>query len=103
MALPPTFDLLERILKKNGLSPQDVRAYCLSQFSLANVLKIQDHLELEDAQMIYVGDRYGYTGTSSPFIALHEGIESGRIRRGDYVLFWTIGAGYQLVAMLFKY
>ncbi|MEK4732748.1 ketoacyl-ACP synthase III [Paenibacillus sp. FSL L8-0641] len=103
MALPPTFDLLERILKKNGLSPQDVRAYCLSQFSLANVLKIQDHLELEDTQMIYVGDRYGYTGTSSPFIALHEGIESGRIRRGDYVLFWTIGAGYQLVAMLFKY
>ncbi|KEO78317.1 ketoacyl-ACP synthase III [Paenibacillus polymyxa] len=103
MALPPTFDLLERILKKNGLSPQDVRAYCLSQFSLANVLKIQDHLELEDAQMIYVGDRYGYTGTSSPFIALYEGIESGRIRRGDYVLFWTIGAGYQLVAVLFKY
>lgn len=103
MALPSTFDLLERILKKNGLEPQDVRAYCLSQFSLANVLKIQDQLELEDAQMIYVGDRYGYTGTSSPFIALYEGIESGRIRRGDYVLFWTIGAGYQLVAMLFKY
>ncbi|MBE3649126.1 3-oxoacyl-[acyl-carrier-protein] synthase III C-terminal domain-containing protein, partial [Paenibacillus polymyxa] len=54
-------------------------------------------------QMIYVGDRYGYTGTSSPFIALYEGIGSGRIRRGDHVLFWTIGAGYQLVAMLFKY
>ncbi|MDP1508973.1 ketoacyl-ACP synthase III [Paenibacillus sp. CMAA1739] len=103
MALPPTFELLERILQKNGLTPQDVRAYCLSQFSLANVLKIQDHLGLEDDQMIYVGDRYGYTGTSSPFIALSEGIESGRIRRGDYVLFWTIGAGYQLVAMLFKY
>ncbi|QDY83278.1 ketoacyl-ACP synthase III [Paenibacillus polymyxa] len=103
MALPPTFELLERILQKNGLTPQDVRAYCLSQFSLANVLKIQDHLRLEDDQMIYVGDRYGYTGTSSPFIALSEGIESGRIRRGDYVLFWTIGAGYQLVAMLFKY
>ncbi len=103
MALPPTYDLLERILEKNGLAAQDVRAYCLSQFSLANVLKIQDHLKLEDAQMIYVGDRYGYTGTSSPFIALYEGIESGRIRRGEYVLFWTIGAGYQLVAMLFKY
>ncbi|MBE3646325.1 ketoacyl-ACP synthase III [Paenibacillus polymyxa] len=103
MALPPTFELLERIIKKNGLTPQDVRAYCLSQFSLANVLKIQDHLELEDDQMIYVGDRYGYTGTSSPFIALYEGIGSGRIRRGDHVLFWTIGAGYQLVAMLFKY
>jgi len=85
------------------LSTDDVQAYCLSQFSIANIKAIQNHYGLKDQQLMYIGDRFGYTGTSSPFIALHEGIEDGKIKRGDLVLFWTIGGGYQLVAMLFKY
>ncbi|SMF91742.1 3-oxoacyl-[acyl-carrier-protein] synthase-3 [Paenibacillus uliginis N3/975] len=103
LAMPPTFTLLDKLLSRNGLTAQDVKAYCFSQFSMGNILKIQEHLELDDSQIVYVGDRFGYTGTSSPFIALYEGIESGRIQRGDTVCFWTIGCGFQLVAMLWKY
>ena len=103
LAMPPTYALLDKLLERNGLVAADIKAYCLSQFSLANLLKIQDHLGTEDAQMIYVGDRYGYTGTSSPFIAMYEGIKNGTIQRGDTVCFWTIGCGFQLVAMLWKY
>ncbi|NGZ74336.1 ketoacyl-ACP synthase III [Saccharibacillus alkalitolerans] len=102
-AMPPTFAMFEELLERHGLKPQDVNSYCLSQFSLENVLKIQRQFGLNDEQMVYVGDRFGYTGTSSPFIALHEAVESGRVNRGDYVLFWSIGSGFQLVAMLFKY
>ncbi|UFU00764.1 ketoacyl-ACP synthase III [Radiobacillus kanasensis] len=103
IALPPTYDMIERLLERNHLETKDIKAYCFSQFSLANILKIQDNFSLEDRQIVYIGDTFGYTGTSSPFIALHAGIESGQVKRGDHVLFWTIGAGYQLIAMLFKY
>lgn len=103
IALPPTYEMIETLLTRNQLTVKDIKAYCFSQFALGNILKIQEHFQLEDKQIIYVGDKFGYTGTSSPFIALHEGIASGRIQRGDHVLFWTIGAGYQLVAMLLKY
>jgi len=102
-AMPPTFKMMESLLGRNGLTPQEVGSYCLSQFSLENVKKIQRQFQLDDQQMIYVGDRFGYTGTSSPFIALHEAVETGRVKRGDYVLFWSIGSGFQLVAMLFRY
>ncbi|MDO3413067.1 3-oxoacyl-[acyl-carrier-protein] synthase III C-terminal domain-containing protein [Saccharibacillus sp. CPCC 101409] len=102
-AMPPTFEMFETLLGRHGLTPQEIGSYCLSQFSLENVLKIQRQYGLSDEQMVYVGDRFGYTGTSSPFIALHEAVETGRVKRGDHVLFWSIGSGFQLVAMLFKY
>ncbi|GGO03955.1 3-oxoacyl-[acyl-carrier-protein] synthase III C-terminal domain-containing protein [Saccharibacillus kuerlensis] len=102
-AMPPTFEMFETLLGRHGLTPQDISTYCLSQFSLENVLKIQRQFGLNDEQMIYVGDRFGYTGTSSPFIALYEAVETGRVKRGDHILFWSIGSGFQLVAMLFQY
>ncbi|MCL1630798.1 ketoacyl-ACP synthase III [Sporolactobacillus sp. CPB3-1] len=102
-ALPPAYKNIQELLHSVQLKPSDVKAYCLSQFSLANILEIQKHFHLNDEQIIYIGDRYGYTGTSSPFLALYEGIESGRIHRGDYVIFWTVGAGFQTVGLLFKY
>ncbi|QFK73313.1 hypothetical protein F7984_12755 [Pradoshia sp. D12] len=58
---------------------------------------------MQSQKVIYIGDQYGYTGSSSPFLAFHEGIQDGRIKRGDYVMFWTVGAGHQFIAMLWKY
>lgn len=102
-SMPYVYESFQNLMDKYALQPNDISSYCLSQFSLANILEIQKKFSLDDEQIVYVGDRFGYTGTSSPFIALHEGIESGQIKRGDYVMFWTIGAGYQIISMLFKY
>lgn len=102
-SLPPSFNIIDQILERNDITANDIKAYCFSQFALVNILKIQEHLKIKDEQITYVGDRFGYTGTSSPFIALHEAVETGQVKRGDYVLFWTVGAGFELITMLFKY
>ena len=101
--MPAAYDMIRTLLERNNLSVSDITKCCFSQFALSNILKIQQELGFKDEQISYVGDRFGYTGTSSPFIALHETIESEDIHRGDHVLFWTVGAGFKLVAMLFKY
>jgi 3-oxoacyl-[acyl-carrier-protein] synthase III len=103
IALPPTYQMIATLLERNGLTPQDIKLYCFSQFALGNINKIQEQFAIQDEQIVYVGDKYGYTGTSSPFLALYEGVNNGRIQRGEYILFWTIGSGFQLIAMLFKY
>lgn len=103
MAIPAACEMIENLLEQNGLKIEDVNSFCFSQFALSNILKIQSHFDVPKNKIIYVGDKYGYTSTSSPFICLYEGIETGRINRGDIVLFWTIGAGHEMVAMLFKY
>jgi 3-oxoacyl-[acyl-carrier-protein] synthase III len=63
----------------------------------------QEKMELDMKKIVYVGDGFGYTATSSPFVALYRAIEREQIKRGDYVLFWTAGTGWQNIAMLFKY
>ncbi|MUK88251.1 ketoacyl-ACP synthase III [Ornithinibacillus sp. L9] len=103
IALEPTYSMIESVLSRNDMTIDDIDAFCLSQFSIGNINRIQEHFHIEEEKIMFVGDRFGYTGTSSPFIALHEGIKSSRIKRGDNILFWTIGGGFQLATMLFKY
>ncbi|MGE8207656.1 3-oxoacyl-[acyl-carrier-protein] synthase III C-terminal domain-containing protein [Heyndrickxia sp. NPDC080065] len=100
---PITCDLIHDLLSKHQLEISDISAFCLSQFTLNDKIKIQEHFGIEENKVIYIGDRFAYTGTSSPFIAFYQGIKDGRIKRGDHVLFWTVGAGHQFIAMLFKY
>lgn len=102
-SLPAVYQSFERIFEAHHLQPEDIRAYCLSQFSLSNVLKIKEKFNLQDEQILFVGDEYGYTATTSPFLSFYKGIETGQIKRGDYVMFWTIGGGFQIISMLIKY
>lgn len=103
IAMPPTYEMFETVLSRNNLSISDIDAFCLSQFSIANINTIREHYQLEEDKFMYIGDRFGYTGTSSPLLSFYDGVEKGSIKRGDTVLFWTIGGGYQLVALLWKY
>ena len=94
---------IKELLARHGLSIVDISAFCLSQFSLKNIELIQNGLAAPQEKFIYIGDEFGYTGTSSPFIAFQRGVEDGVIQRGDYVFFWSVGAGWQIPTMLFRY
>lgn len=102
IVLEATYDMFDTLFARHQIDPSNVK-YCLSQFALSNIIKIKERYHLTDVQVPYIGDEYGYTGTSSPFIAFHEGIKSGQIQRGDYVMFWTIGTGFELIATLYQY
>lgn len=103
VSLPNAYKIIDEMLERNAVAPKDVDAYCLSQFSISNIKKMQANYGLKDEQMIYVGGEFGYTGTTSPLLALHEGIAKGTIKRGDKVLLWTVGVGYNLIAVLYQY
>ncbi len=102
MVLEDSFAMIGELLKRNGLEPNDAK-YCFSQFTIRNIQGIQNHFSIKEENMMFIADKYSYTGTSSPVFALYEGIEQGRIKRGDNVVFWTLGHGLQLVATLVKY
>lgn len=102
IVLEATYEMFDTLFTRHNIQPSEVK-YCLSQFALSNILKIKERYSLTDEQVVYVGDEFGYTGTSSPFIALHEGIQAGQIQRGDHIMFWTIGTGFELIATLYKY
>ncbi|BCJ95843.1 3-oxoacyl-ACP synthase [Anaerocolumna cellulosilytica] len=96
-------DTIKTVLDRNGLAPSAISMFCFSQYALINIKKIREQLGIDEEHSLYIGDIYGYTGTSSPFIALYESLIKGCIKRGDYVLLWTIGCGSQNIGLLCKF
>ncbi|MCO7126868.1 3-oxoacyl-ACP synthase III family protein [Sporolactobacillus shoreicorticis] len=94
---------MRELLEENQLTPSDVNMFCLSQYAYANIVDLRKLLEIDESHSLFIGGEYGYTGTSSPFIAFYEAIKSRKVKRDDYVMFWTIGAGSQNIAVLFRY
>ena len=103
VTVPYTEKMIEDLLERNELTIADIDAFCFSQLAYSDTLHLQERFGIDGEKVIYIGNKYGYTGTTSPFISFYEGVQQNKIKRGDTVLFWTVGAGHQLVAMLFKY
>lgn len=94
---------INEILGRNDLTKNDVKLYCLSQFAKKNVDMIKTSLEEPDEKFPFIGDRFGYTGVTSPFMALAESIKEDKLKRGDHVILWTVGAGVVASCVLLKY
>ena len=99
----PATDIMKKMLDEKELTTKDVSMFCFSQFALVNIQAIRKLINIDEDKSIYIGDKYGYTGTTSPFIALYEAIQQDKVKRGDYIVFWTIGSGSESVVMLYKY
>lgn len=96
-------EAINTLLSNNGIAPDSIKAACFSQLSLPNIRAVSDKIGIDSDAAVYIGDEFGYTSTSSPFVALHKAVSTKKIGRGDKVLFWTVGAGWQNVAFVIEY
>lgn len=94
---------IEEILFKNNLCKSDIKKYYLSQFARKNIDYVCEELEEDIDKFIFVGDEFGYTGTTSPILAFARSLENEDLTIGDYVIFWTVGAGTTCVCVLYQY
>lgn len=94
---------IEEVLKRNNLKREDISLYCISQFAKANIDIIRKELNEPECKFPFVGDEFGYTGVNSPFMILAKSISGQSIKRGDFVILWTCGAGVLAPCVLLKY
>lgn len=100
--IPHAAENLKLLLERNHLTAQDVGMFCFSQYVYKNIQTLRELLHIGEEKSLYIGDEYGYTGTSSPFIVLYEALRRQMVKNGDYVVVWTIGAGTENIALLIK-
>jgi 3-oxoacyl-[acyl-carrier-protein] synthase-3 len=62
-----------------------------------------DRLGLACDKVIINIDRYGNTTAGTIPLAPSDAIESGRLKKGDLVLFAAVGAGYTVGASLWRW
>ena len=96
-------EAIDDVLKKHNLNMSDISLFCTSQFAFPMIKKISEECKVDLDKFVYIGDKYGYTGTSSPFIALYEAIKEKRIKKGDYIVLWSVAVYWTSCAMIIRY
>jgi len=95
--------LLRDTLQVVGKVPEDLGLVLMNQVDQAAVQVTLENLGLSMDRTHWVADRFGYAGSASVFMALHDALEQGRVRSGDLVAFCTSGAGFVLSTALFRW
>lgn len=102
-------DCIDQLLEKQGMDVSNVDLFCFSQYASITTIGIREEMNdrhnvcIPEDKFIYVGNKYGYTGVSSPFIALYEAINGGKVTKGDNIVLWSIGLWWTAGAILLKY
>lgn len=90
----------DKIISRNDIDAKNISKFCISQYAYPIIQGSAKSLNRPEDDFIYIGNKYGYTGTSSPFIALYEGLNSGDIKQGDTICLWSVGINWTTCAIL---
>src|SRR2546430_6255870 len=96
-------DCAERILKRKGLTADDVSLFIPHQANLRIIEAAAKRVNLPMERVFVNVDRYGNTGAASVYVALEEAIAAGRLKRGDLVLLVAFGGGLGLGGALLRW
>lgn len=95
-------DLITEVAIDNDLKPTDINHFIFSQFTLPDAELALDKLGVEKDRTTYIGNEFGYTGTTSPILALDRALKTEKIKKGDYIILSSMGSGSVVTALLFK-
>ena len=81
-------------IKQANITPDDIDLLIPHQANYRIIEAVRKRLELPEEKVFSNLDRYGNTSSASVPIALDEAVKSGRLKRGDIVVFSEFGAGF---------
>jgi len=94
-------EMIKQLLNDNDYEMEQTKMVFFTQFSEAAIKKVANALEYPEEQFKYVGDRYAYTGTSSPLLAYYHANEAGEIAPEDVLVFCSVGSGLTAASVLY--
>ena len=90
-------------VEKAGLRPDDIDLFVPHQANHRIVEAVRKRLDFPEEKVFLNLDRYGNTSAASVPLALDEAVRSGRVSRGDTVLFAAFGAGFAWGASVVRF
>lgn len=96
-------ELCDTVLARNGFTAKDVSWLIPHQANRRIITASAERLGLPCDRVIINIDRYGNTTAGTIPLATRDALESGRLKKGDLVLFAAVGAGYTAGASLWRW
>jgi 3-oxoacyl-[acyl-carrier-protein] synthase-3 len=91
------------LLSKHNLTPKDVKLMIPHQANRRIILGVAERLGMDLEQVVINIDRFGNTTGATIPLATRDAVESGRLKKGDLVLFAAVGAGLTAGANLWRW
>lgn len=83
-----------KAIEQAGITPDQIDLLIPHQANYRIIEVVRKRLELPEEKVFSNLDRYGNTSSASIPIALDEAVKSGRLKKGDIVVFSAFGAGF---------
>jgi 3-oxoacyl-[acyl-carrier-protein] synthase-3 len=102
-AVRQMYELCDAVLTRNGFTAKDVAMMIPHQANRRIIDATGERLGLRPDQVMVNIDKYGNTTAATLPLATRDAIQEGRLRKGDLVMFATVGAGYTSGASLWRW
>jgi 3-oxoacyl-[acyl-carrier-protein] synthase III len=96
-------NLTMELLARNGLRPADLDLWIPHQANRRILCAAAERLGLRSEQVMINVEQYGNTTTATIPLATRDAIAERRLKRGDLVMFASVGAGYTAGASLWRW
>jgi len=91
------------LLARNNFTVDDVGAFIPHQANRRIITAAAERLGIQCDKVIINIDRYGNTTAATIPLATRDAVESGRLKKGDLVVFAAVGAGYTVGSNLWRW
>jgi 3-oxoacyl-[acyl-carrier-protein] synthase-3 len=91
------------VLEKAGVKPDEVKLLIPHQANMRIIRATAERLGLGEDRYIINIDRFGNTTGGTIPLATRDAVEAGKLKKGDIVLFVSVGAGFTVGANLWRW
>jgi 3-oxoacyl-[acyl-carrier-protein] synthase III len=102
-AVRKMYETCRDVLEKHGLSGKDVKLLIPHQANRRIITAAAERLGMNCDQVIINIDRYANTTAATIPLATREAVETGKLHKGDIVLFAAVGAGFTVGTNLWRW
>ena len=96
-------ELITKLLADFDYTPEASSHYFMSQFSYADLALTMERLGVGMEKATYIGDLYGYSGCTSPIMALDDRLSREQFNKDDLTVFCSVASGYTMTALLYQW
>jgi 3-oxoacyl-[acyl-carrier-protein] synthase III len=96
-------EICRDLIARNGVSPADIAVMIPHQANRRIITACADRLGIDCSKVIINIERFGNTTSATLPLATRDAVQSGKVKKGDLVLFCAVGAGYTVGASLWRW
>ncbi len=102
-AVRKMYEICRDLLAEHGMTAADVALLVPHQANRRIILGAAERLGLPCERVLINIDRFGNTTAATIPLATRDGLEAGKLKKGDVVLFAAVGAGFTAGANLWRW